>query len=169
MSGFPRTSPSKSTMLKVNGRMVDHLISFIAVTWPAPLLIGQNWCPRHTSEFPLTYRHEVDPGSFWTRNTKTGGWVEFQDFNLNVYSDDGSLQKDSYVNKLHILLKEACAKIGRTTTPGENLEKWTQDAGFKNIQHKAYKIPLGTWPKDPKFVRRSRFYSNLKLAGAGIR
>ena len=76
---------------------------------------------------------------------------------LDVYSEDGTLLKDSNVNKMHVLLKEACKKIGRTTTPGVHLEKWANEAGFKNIQHSVYKIPLGTWPKDRKFVGRPQF------------
>jgi hypothetical protein len=29
------------------------------------------------------------------------------------------------------------------------LEGWVKDAGFQNVVHKRYKIPIGPWAKDP--------------------
>jgi len=44
---------------------------------------------------------------------------------------------------------EAANKVGREPSPGPKLEKWVSDAGFVNIRHHVFKLPLGPWPKDP--------------------
>lgn len=91
----------------------------------------------------LTYRH---------RQTKIGGWVEFQDFHLVNYSEDGSLKEGNNVNRFYELLCEACDRINRPVTIGVNLKQWAEEAGFKNVEHKVFRLPLGTWPQDPKMV-----------------
>lgn len=85
--------------------------------------------------------------------TKVGGWVEFQDFHLVNYSEDGTLKEGNNVNRFYELLREACEKINRPVTVGANLKKWAEEAGFENIEHKVFRLPLGTWPRDPKMVR----------------
>lgn len=87
------------------------------------------------------------------RNTKPGGWVEFQDFDLNLYSEDGTLKPDSYLMRQVNLTQEACRKIQREPSPGPLLEGWVRDAGFSAITHKSFKMPLGPWPRDKKLVR----------------
>ncbi|KAF4303670.1 Methyltransferase type 11 [Botryosphaeria dothidea] len=66
--------------------------------------------------------------------TKPGGWAEFSDYEMNYYSDDGSMPEDSNMKKLAELLVEGCDKIGRTVSPGPKLKGWMEQAGFENIQ-----------------------------------
>ena len=33
--------------------------------------------------------------------------------------------------------------------PGPQLEGWAKDAGFKNVVHQRFKLPIGPWPRDP--------------------
>ncbi|KAL1983477.1 hypothetical protein VTN96DRAFT_10298 [Rasamsonia emersonii] len=42
---------------------------------------------------------------------------------------------------------------GYETRPGMRLEQWFRDAGFVDIHVERYRIPLGTWPKDPYFKK----------------
>ncbi|KAL4808156.1 S-adenosyl-L-methionine-dependent methyltransferase [Aspergillus unguis] len=79
---------------------------------------------------------------------KPGGWVEFQDFHLVNYSEDGSLKEGNNVNRFYELLREACAKINRPVTIGKDLQKIVEDAGFENVHHRVFQLPLGTWPRD---------------------
>lgn len=39
--------------------------------------------------------------------------------------------------------------MGRDPTPGPKLEGHLQQAGFVNIRHHRYKLPIGPWAKDP--------------------
>lgn len=86
------------------------------------------------------------------RQTKIGGWVEFQDLHLVNYSEDDSLKEGNNANRFYELLREACDRINRPVTIGVNLKQWAEEAGFKNVQHKVFRLPLGTWPQDPRMV-----------------
>ncbi|KAK5657495.1 hypothetical protein OQA88_3067 [Cercophora sp. LCS_1] len=83
-------------------------------------------------------------------NVKPGGWAEFQDFDLTYYSEDGSLKEDGPTNKWQTLLQSACRTIGREPNPGPQLQKWVEEAGFENITHEKFVVPLGPWPRDKK-------------------
>lgn len=69
------------------------------------------------------------------------------------YSQDGSMRSGNNVNRFYELLREACDRINRSVTVGKDLERWVKEAGFSNVVHKVFPLPLGTWPKDPKMVR----------------
>ncbi|WYZ44026.1 hypothetical protein EsH8_VII_000462 [Colletotrichum jinshuiense] len=84
-------------------------------------------------------------------NLKPGGWVEFQDYNISLISEDGTLTDEHYSSKWSKLLTEACEKIGREPCPGPRLEGWVKDAGFVDIVHRWFKLPIGPWPKDPHY------------------
>ena len=86
------------------------------------------------------------------RNTKPGGWVEFQDFDLQYYSDDNSLKSDSKVVEWIGLILEASRKAGREPCPGPWLEGWVRKAGFVGVAHESMKVPIGTWPKKRELV-----------------
>ncbi|KAF7553974.1 hypothetical protein G7046_g6945 [Stylonectria norvegica] len=82
-------------------------------------------------------------------NVSTGGWVEFQDYDLEWYSDDGTLTEEHETYKWVQAFLQACRKLGRDPCPGPKLEQWVQDAGFSNVVHRRFKFPLGPWAKDP--------------------
>ncbi|KAI8296847.1 methyltransferase domain-containing protein [Colletotrichum sp. SAR 10_98] len=83
-------------------------------------------------------------------NTNPGGWAEFQDWDIVYYCDDGTLTEETYTMKMDRMFLEACQMIGRDPCPGPQLEGWVKDAGFVNVRHKMFKIPIGTWPKDAR-------------------
>jgi hypothetical protein len=87
------------------------------------------------------------------RNVRPGGWVEFGDFDIDYYSQDGSLSKDSPLRRWLDYFDLVSAKTGRTNQPGLRLETWMKEAGFINVQAVKQILPIGTWPKDPKLVR----------------
>lgn len=78
-----------------------------------------------------------------------GGWAEFQDFDLQYYSEDGSLALDDPLLFWISTLLDAARSLNRDPNPGSKLEGWVKDAGFKNIVHKKYRVPIGPWAKDP--------------------
>ncbi|KAI9838376.1 MAG: hypothetical protein M1819_005644 [Sarea resinae] len=144
----------------------------------ASVILGNDLSPIQTSWVPPNVRFVVDdvesewlgqPYDFihsrymagsildWPRlarqcyeNLNPDGWVEFQDFDLEVFSEDGSIPADNKVVEFYRLLLEACDKINRTASPGRHIKKWVEDAGFQNVQERVYKVPLGPWPKDPE-------------------
>ncbi|EGU72581.1 hypothetical protein FOXB_16910, partial [Fusarium oxysporum f. sp. conglutinans Fo5176] len=38
----------------------------------------------------------------------------------------------------------------REPCPGPRLEGWIRDAGFTSVVHRKFRLPLGSWPKDPQ-------------------
>ncbi|EEP75891.1 conserved hypothetical protein [Uncinocarpus reesii 1704] len=98
---------------------------------------------------------------------RPGGWVEFQDFNVDYYSQDDSSQRDTALRRWLILGQEAEELTGRTLRPGRSLEAWAREAGFVNISVVKTPVPIGTWPKDPKLKQIGLFnwtqlYENLQ-------
>ncbi|OLN87734.1 Phosphoethanolamine N-methyltransferase 3-like protein 2 [Colletotrichum chlorophyti] len=80
-----------------------------------------------------------------------GGWVELQDICVESYSQDGTLTKEHALIKWNKAYEEASEIIGRDCKPGKKLKGWIEDAGFENIHHERFRIPIGPWPKDPYY------------------
>ncbi|EGS19969.1 uncharacterized protein CTHT_0044650 [Thermochaetoides thermophila DSM 1495] len=82
-------------------------------------------------------------------NLAPGGWAEFQDFDLQYYSEDGSLKPESYTYQWITTLLDAARQTGRDPCPGPKLEGYLRDAGFINVEHRRIRWPIGPWPRDP--------------------
>ena len=80
---------------------------------------------------------------------KPGGWVENQEFDCQMLSDDKTIPEKSYAQDWVRLWNEGAAKAGATGRcyPGQ-MEAEMRDAGFVNVHRKTYKMPIGPWPKD---------------------
>ena len=85
--------------------------------------------------------------------TKPGGWAEIQDFDITYYSEDGSLKPDHEIQKWITTLLNASRDFNRDPCPGSSLEGWMKDAGFQDVHHEKFKLPIGPWPKDKHLVR----------------
>jgi hypothetical protein len=48
---------------------------------------------------------------------------------------------------INTLLK-AARMINRDPCPGLGLEGWAHEAGFQDVVHHRFKMPIGTWPRD---------------------
>ncbi|KAL1614924.1 hypothetical protein SLS54_009373 [Diplodia seriata] len=81
-------------------------------------------------------------------NVKPGGWVEFQDYDSVYYSDDGTLTPEHDMKKWLDTLRQACLDAKRACDPGPRLEGYVKEAGFVNVHHEVFKVPVGGWPKD---------------------
>ncbi|KAF2108242.1 S-adenosyl-L-methionine-dependent methyltransferase [Lophiotrema nucula] len=80
-------------------------------------------------------------------NLKPGAWVEFQDWDTGFYSEDESCNPSSHTAKFMRLLNDASRRLGKEPSPGPKLEQWVTDAGFRNVTHRKFKLPVGPWPK----------------------
>jgi SAM-dependent methyltransferase len=83
-------------------------------------------------------------------NLVPGGWVEFQDYDFNFYSRDGSLKPDSYFLKWTHTLLDGFRSLGKEPCPGPKLHGWLTDAGFENVTTRKFSFPFGAWAKDPR-------------------
>ncbi|PGG95279.1 hypothetical protein AJ79_10145 [Helicocarpus griseus UAMH5409] len=87
---------------------------------------------------------------------KPGGFVEFNDSSIPIYSEDGTVTPDYKVSEMLQSLAAASDKIGLNMDPAPSLKGWVEDAGFINVEQKILRLPIGTWPKNKR----------LKLIGA---
>ncbi|EFE39822.1 hypothetical protein TRV_05460 [Trichophyton verrucosum HKI 0517] len=83
-----------------------------------PRLIKQAFTPRLTKQTSSC--------------TKPGGWVEFQDWDGTIRSDDDTL-KGTHLFQLQETVKEAFIEMGINANPGAECGSWLKDAGFINI------------------------------------
>ncbi|KAB8226133.1 S-adenosyl-L-methionine-dependent methyltransferase [Aspergillus novoparasiticus] len=79
--------------------------------------------------------------------TKPEGWVEFQDWDVDVYSEDGSI-KGTSVEKYYSVVCGSFTKAGFIISPCPHLGEWLQEAGFEEIHVEKYRASVGGWPKD---------------------
>ncbi|TEA09790.1 Secondary metabolism regulator LAE1 [Colletotrichum sidae] len=84
-------------------------------------------------------------------NLKPGGWFEFQESANTLYSEDDTLKPDDPMVQMMDGLMEACELIGRTMDPAPSMKQWVQAAGFENVSEEKFKLPIGSWPKDPRY------------------
>ena len=97
--------------------------------------------------------------------TRSGGWVEFQDWDTFLYSADESLPFDSGLAKFHTMAGGVRESQGFSMKPGRFLETWLRDAGFVNIVAQKVILPLGPWPKN-KHMKKVGTYNLLQMQTA---
>ncbi|KAJ5266538.1 hypothetical protein N7478_009346 [Penicillium angulare] len=88
-------------------------------------------------------------------NLQPGGWIEQLEFDAHIESDDNTLPKDSMAatwgETILGCAERATRKMDTINTMRDSIEK----AGFVDIRERAYKWPIGPWPRD----------KNIKEAG----
>ncbi|KKK21258.1 hypothetical protein ARAM_001265, partial [Aspergillus rambellii] len=85
-----------------------------------------------------------------------GGWVEFQEHEAWINSDDGTHEHAHMLRDLQEKLDEASSKFGKKMNIASSLSGWLEGAGFTNVTADVYKCPMGTWPKSPRLKEIGR-------------
>lgn len=98
-------------------------------------------------------------------NLAPKGWAEFQDYDLTIFSEDGTVTEDLHTVKWNRLIMQAISLMKRDPRPGLSLEKWLKDAGFQNVTHQKFTCPSGLWPKDPALKELGRYHMAQLLDG----
>jgi hypothetical protein len=88
------------------------------------------------------------------KHVKPGGWFESVEIDIETRSENPSVAND----ETHIFKKwcklfwDAGDKIGRTFRIARDgrMEKYIREAGFVDVVHKQWKVPIGGWPQNPK-------------------
>ncbi|TDZ20265.1 Secondary metabolism regulator LAE1 [Colletotrichum orbiculare MAFF 240422] len=99
-------------------------------------------------------------------NLNPGGHAEFIDITSEYYSPDGTLKEEHATRQWNKTLVDAINSMGREISPGPKLEGWVKDAGFENISHNKYLVPVGPWAKDPHYKEIG--FMNLMQALKGL-
>ncbi|KIV94201.1 hypothetical protein PV10_01989 [Exophiala mesophila] len=138
-------------------------LSPIQPTWVAPNLEFQIFDLEQTWDMPqrfdLVHSREMNGFSIksWPKyfeqaflSLKPGGWVECQEFDLDIKSDDNTIPEDSNLIKWQNLWEEGIQKAGLTgRCYPEKMVEQLKEAGFINTRILPFKMPTGPWAKDP--------------------
>ena len=89
---------------------------------------------------------------------RPGGWVENQEFDCAIVTDDGTLPENSKLLKIKKIWNQSTEMIGKTgrCNPHQMVDQMTK-AGFINTRIITKKMPIGPWPKDPMLKESGRF------------
>ncbi|KEZ42062.1 Uncharacterized protein SAPIO_CDS6479 [Scedosporium apiospermum] len=90
-------------------------------------------------------------------NLKPGGWVEMQEYDAWVFSDDDSFERAPWTREWVEKLDEASLKFGRQINIAQYHKQWMIDAGFEDVVEEVKRIPIGIWAKDPVLKELGRF------------
>jgi hypothetical protein len=97
---------------------------------------------------------------------KPGGYIEsFEFIKFNLFCDDDTFTPETAAWRYYDLINKAATKSGRPLTPERPLREIVAETGFKNVQEKLFKCPLGTWPADPKQKELGRWFMLIGETG----
>jgi len=86
-----------------------------------------------------------------SRNLRPGGWAEFQEFEPRAYCDDNTMPPDFCMVRFFEAVTSALReRLGWDVLVVDHLEADLRGLGFVNVQRRAYRVPIGLWPRDPK-------------------
>ncbi|KAJ5291068.1 hypothetical protein N7478_000319 [Penicillium angulare] len=116
---------------------------------------------------PFDFIHMRDLGGSiadWTQllqqanaHLKPGGWIELQEFEVTLKSDDDSMRLAPTLCQFIGHLHEASAKFHRPMNIAEGHRQRLVEAGFEDVRDEMYKVPCSTWPKDPTQKQIGKF------------
>ncbi|EFX02704.1 tam domain protein [Grosmannia clavigera kw1407] len=98
-----------------------------------------------------------------------GGWLEMQEVDGTVYCDDGTMAENSPISVWSKELYEASLHANRPLAVVKKLKGWLEDAGFVDVQEKAYKLPTSGWPRNRRLKEIGELWqANLQMGLAAI-
>ncbi|CAI4215852.1 unnamed protein product [Parascedosporium putredinis] len=124
-----------------------------------------DWTYRDDEKFDFIHgRALCGTSSDWPRlygrikeNLKPGGWVEIQEYDAWIYSDDDSFERAPWTKEWVEKLDEASLKFGRQINMAKYHKQWMIDAGFEDVVEEVKRIPIGKWAKDPALKELGKF------------
>lgn len=108
------------------------------------------------------------------RCLKPGGWFQQIEPNIELRCDNPAVPygEDHVYKQWAKLFYEAGDRINRTfRIDGDTMSGWAKAAGFDDITHKKYKLPIGAWPKDKRLKEMGMYtelYMDLSLDGFAL-
>lgn len=95
---------------------------------------------------------------------KPGGYFEIQAIFARFVSDDDTVEK---APNCQLWMKTLCEGMAQFGKPMDHAPQWKgmlEEAGFDDVQEEVFKIPIGSWPKDPKLkeIGGVQYYQELQ-------
>ncbi|KAF4448164.1 hypothetical protein F53441_8399 [Fusarium austroafricanum] len=155
--------------------------------YPSAEIIGTDLSPCQPAFVPPNVRFEIDDATeTWTwendhfdfihirylfgaipdwyhlfaeayRCCAPGGWIESAEADVRIRSDDGTMDLEPVWETSNKMYEEGSKVLGRDFFVSDLQVKGMEKAGFTNLKTVDYKIPIGSWPKDPALAQIGRF------------
>jgi hypothetical protein len=114
-----------------------------------------NQCFEYATIFECGPEHCLYPDRFLEPN----GYVEFQDLDIIISCDDGTMPSNSTVVRWHNYMHDGARKAGFPLDEIHNIPQMMRNAGFVDIVVLPSKWPMNTWPKDKKHKEIGKWVS----------
>ena len=86
-----------------------------------------------------------------------------QSFNIDLFSDDGTLEKSVHTPNWIKHLQEAAKKFGKPMAHVAEWEGRMINAGFVDVTSKMMKVPMNPWPKNRKLKEVGKYMQAEQL------
>jgi SAM-dependent methyltransferase len=81
---------------------------------------------------------------------RPGGWLEMQEFEMMLYSDDSDLEQTEYISNWLNIVNGASRRFGKPFNDSGRLRQGMVEAGFASVHEEIYKVgSLHTVPSNP--------------------
>ncbi|KAH8648895.1 methyltransferase family protein [Tricladium varicosporioides] len=97
--------------------------------------------------------------------TKPGGYIEHLEISIMFKSEDGSVTEDHFMAQWSKTLLHAAEQLGKTFAIYDFNYEMITKAGFVDVVEKKFKVPVGTWPSDPKMKELGQWNMLFCLEG----
>jgi len=91
------------------------------------------------------------------KHLKPGGWVEMQEYEAWVRSDDDTIENAKSVLEWQNVVDEASTRFGKKMNVAETQKQKLVDAGFVDVREDVYKVPIGPWAKESSLKEQGRY------------
>ncbi|KAM5343820.1 hypothetical protein ACJ41O_012357 [Fusarium nematophilum] len=91
------------------------------------------------------------------QHLKPGGWIEMQEYDAWIFSDDDSCDRAPWTMEWVDKLDTASRMFGKQINVATYHKQWMIDAGFEDVKERVYRIPIGPWAKDPALKELGRY------------
>src|SRR4051794_16162221 len=99
------------------------------------------------------------------RAIKPGGWIELQELRFVVQCDDDSCPPDYQYGGFAELVIDGFRTFGIDPLSMERNAELLRESGFEDVREKVWKVPIGTWPRDPK-LKTAGLYNRAMIYDA---
>jgi hypothetical protein len=110
-------------------------------------------------DWPKLYRQAFE-------HLEPGGWIESMEIDIETRSENPRIHNDPnhIFKKWCKLFWEAGDKTGRSFSIARDgqMQKYIEEAGFVDVQHRWWKVPIGGWARDP-LLKQVGLYNGLYI------
>jgi hypothetical protein len=101
----------------------------------------------------------------WRRALRPGGWIELQDFYMEITCDDDTMKDDDPVHDWLENVSKALDVLGVDLKAAAKNPDNLAAAGFVGIEKHFSRVPIGVWPREEKLKTVGLYNRAILLDG----